>query len=236
VTGQDDRKTGIPSGVPTQGDSVRMGLTEDAKFARLLDPAYMQRLQKVADESRMHGELFATAGFVLREAAGLDLEGEHGKRTPYRFVKMLQELTTPEEFEFTVFDNNGIDEMIIIRDIPYVSVCQHHVIPFHGLAHVAYIPSKKIAGLSKFARTVKYFAKRLQVQEQLTNQVASFLEEKLEPAGVAVVIDGHHLCMTIRGVQAPGAQTRTAEMRGVFSDHTKTAKQEFLSSINGKGQ
>lgn len=225
---------GIPPGVPTQGDSVHMGLTEDAKFAKLLDPTFMAKMAEATSESRMHGELFATAGFVLREAAGLDPDSEHGKRTPYRFVKMLQELTTPEEFEFTTFENDT-DEMITVGDIPFVSLCMHHIVPFMGHAFVGYVPDKLQAGLSKLARTVKYHAASLQTQERLTNQVADSLEQKLEPKGVAVVLRGEHMCMSIRGVQTPGALTTTAAMRGVFADHARTAKAEFLTWINGKG-
>jgi GTP cyclohydrolase IA len=178
--------------------------------------------------------LGAAAVKVLTEAAGLDITSPHGQRTPVRFLQMLKELTTPEAFNFTVFENDrGIDEMITVQAIPFASLCNHHVIPFVGYAHIAYVPDKYIAGLSKFARAVKYFSRQLQVQENLTHDIANFLEQKLDPQGLAVIMEAEHMCMTLRGAQAPGTKTRTADMRGCFSDHTKTAKSEFLATING---
>jgi GTP cyclohydrolase I len=123
--------------------------------------------------------------------------------------------------------------MIVQRDIPFVSLCNHHVLPFIGVAHIGYIPSDKNVGLSKFGRVVHHFARRLQVQERMTTQISSFLSGALNPVGLAVVVEAEHLCMTIRGVQVPGTRTSTQKMTGVFADHTKTAKMEFLSRING---
>lgn len=172
------------------------------------------------------------AKYLLRNTCHLK-DDEHSKDTPRRFVEMLRELTTPEPFEFRMFPSDDADQMIIIRNIPFVSLCNHHVIPFVGKAHIGYIPDGQIAGLSKFARVVNYYAKGLQVQERLTKQIADFLEEKLKPKGVAVTMEATHLCMTIRGVQAPGTLTYTAAMRGYFIDHDRTAKMEFLQRING---
>lgn len=174
------------------------------------------------------------AEYVLRGTTGWE-DDKHGANTPSRFVRMLKELTTPEEFEFTTFANVDpkIDEMVVIRNIPFVSLCNHHVIPFFGEAHIAYVPDTKIAGLSKFARTVRYYSKALQVQERLTNQISDLINEELDPLGAAVVLEAEHLCMTIRGAQSPGTKTRTARMTGVFADHEKTAKAEFLSAVNG---
>jgi GTP cyclohydrolase I len=157
----------------------------------------------------------------------------HGKDTPRRFVQMLKELTTPEPIKWTVFPSEGIDEMITVRDIPFTSVCEHHVIPFLGMAHIGYIPDQLLPGLSKTARVVQHFAKRLQVQERLTRQVADFLDYQLRPHGVIVVMDAEHLCMTVRGVQVPGAKTRTTAVKGRFADHERTAKAEFMSGLNG---
>lgn len=154
----------------------------------------------------------------------------HMERTPARFANMLLELTTPVAFEFTTFPST-IDEMVVVQDIPFYTLCAHHIIPFFGYAHVAYVPDGTIAGLSKFARTVKYFAKGLWVQEELTAQIADFLEQKLQPRGVAVVMQAEHLCMTMRGVQVPGAKTTTSAMRGVFLDPEREARAEFLSLI-----
>lgn len=174
----------------------------------------------------------AMAEYFLHHVVGLDLASPHARKTPERFVKMLRELTTPEKFEFTTFPSTS-DEMIIVRNIPFTSSCSHHIIPFIGMAHIGYVPNYLIAGLSKFARAVRFFSRQLQVQEELTNDIANFLEEQLDPMGVAVVMEAEHLCMTVRGAQSPGTKTYTAAMRGVFSDHTKTAKAEFLGRING---
>lgn len=171
------------------------------------------------------------ARYVLEKTTGLDVMSPHGEKTPARFIAMLRELTTPEEFEFTRFATTQQD-MVVVKDINFVSLCNHHVIPFMGVAHVAYVPNEYVAGLSKIARTVHYNARQLQVQEDLTNDIADFIEENLEPLGVAVAIEAEHLCMTIRGVQAPGTKTYTATMRGVFADHDKTAKAEFLQVIH----
>jgi GTP cyclohydrolase I len=167
----------------------------------------------------------------LKKTTGLDTETPHGKDTPKRFAAMLRELTTPEEFTFTTFPSNGMDEMITIGPIPFVSVCNHHVIPFVGNVWVGYIPNGQMAGLSKFARLVRAKAKSLQVQEQLTVDIADALELELGPRGVAVVVKAEHFCMTVRGVQTPGVLTTTSAMRGVFADHNRTAKAEFLDSI-----
>jgi GTP cyclohydrolase I len=170
---------------------------------------------------------------------GLDMSTEHGKDTPKRFAQMLEDLTackysSGEHMETCIkwktFESTN-DEMIVVQDITFTSVCNHHVVPFMGVAHVAYVPHRRIAGLSKFARVVRHFARRLQVQEQLTTDIADYLGGHLEPAGVGVIIKAEHLCMTIRGVESPGTKTTTSAMRGVFADHARTAKAEFLSFI-----
>jgi len=171
------------------------------------------------------------AAELLRRVAGLEPNHPQHADTPRRFVSALKELTTPEEFKFTTFDTLH-NEMIVQKDIPFVSLCQHHILPFHGVAHVAYVPNTKMAGLSKLARCVRYHAASLQVQEDLTAEIAHDLDEQLEPRGVGVVMEAEHMCMTIRGVQVPGTRTYTACMKGVFGDHDKTAKAEFLSRIN----
>jgi GTP cyclohydrolase I len=177
-------------------------------------------------------DLEETARELLVSTTGLDPNSEHGKKTPRRFVDMLMELTTPKEFEFTTFDNTDhVDEMVVVAGIPFYTLCEHHVIPFFGQAHVAYVPNASIAGLSKFSRAVQYFAKGLWTQEGLTIAIADFLEDRLEPMGLGVVMKAEHLCMSMRGVQTPGALTTTAAMRGVFADHGRTAKAEFLEAI-----
>ena len=155
---------------------------------------------------------------------------QHLQDTPMRFRKMLQELTTKEEFTFTTFETTS-DEMVIVQDIPFYTFCAHHILPFHGKAHVAYVPQGKLCGLSKLARSVQYFAAGLNVQEELNNSITDFLEAHLDPKGVGVVMLAEHLCMTMRGVQVPGTITTTSSMRGCFLDPTKGARQEFLQLI-----
>lgn len=155
---------------------------------------------------------------------------EHLRGTPARFVKMLQEMTKQEPFEFTTFETRS-DEMIIVKDIDFVSLCAHHIIPFMGKCHIGYVPSGRIAGLSKFVRAVRMKAKTLTVQEELTTDIANFIYGELEPKGIAVVMEAEHLCMTIRGAQAPGTKTITSSMSGVFADHTREARNEFLQLI-----
>lgn len=172
---------------------------------------------------------------VLAVHAGLDLSTEHGRDTPLRFVDMLDELTDCRDcdgscMKWKTFEED-VDQMIVVNRIPFSSVCNHHVVPFVGFAWIGYIPDGTVAGLSKFARVTKHFARRLQVQERLTDQIAYFLETHLTPKGVIVVLEAEHLCMTIRGTQTPGTTTRTVVTRGVFSDHSRTAKAEFLGGI-----
>lgn len=156
---------------------------------------------------------------------------DHRAETPKRFVQALTELTTRQDFKFTTFPNSGNDEMVVVDNIGFVSLCAHHVLPFFGVAHVAYIPREKIAGLSKLPRTVKNLAKGLHVQEELTTEIAEFLEENLQPLGLGVIMKGRHMCMEIRGVKAEGSVTTTSAMRGVFLDPSKGARQEFQSLI-----
>jgi GTP cyclohydrolase I len=171
---------------------------------------------------------------LLQSVAGLDPTSPHGQDTARRFVEMLQFLTTPQEIKFTTFPNTeGLNEMVTMKDIQFYALCNHHLAPFFGVAHVAYIPGDKIVGLSKLARAVKELAKGLKVQEELTQNIADYLEDKLRPMGVAVVMEARHLCMEMRGIQMVGATTTTSAMRGVYSDHSRTAKAEFMSIIRG---
>lgn len=224
----------MPSSDPLAGLSSESRKHFDDVIAHYADaiiptPGLVERMRQDA----LQAEAVDAAATLLSLTAGLEVSSDHGKETPERFVNMLREMTTRPEIKWKTFPNNGMDEMIITRHIPFVSLCNHHVLPFIGHAVIGYIPDKLIAGLSKFARVVHYFSHALQVQEELTKQVADFLEQELEPLGVAVVFEAEHLCMTIRGAQAPGARTYTAAMRGRFADHTKTAKAEFLARTNG---
>ncbi len=152
--------------------------------------------------------------------------------TPKRYVKFLREFLTPQEFKFSTFDSEGYDQMIIQTNIPFYSLCEHHLAPFFGIGHIAYIPNKKqIVGLSKLARVLDQFANRFQNQERITMQVAEFLTEKLQPRGVAVMLKATHLCMAMRGVEKHDTWTITSEMKGVFLNEP-SCKNEFLQLIN----
>lgn len=156
--------------------------------------------------------------------------------TPQRVAKMyIEELCSGYEVDveglFTTFGNEGYDGMIIVKDIPLVSLCEHHLVPFVGHAHVGYFPNGKVVGLSKIARVVSAYSRRLQIQERLTNQIAVAMEKYLTPRGVIVVLSAEHLCMTIRGVQAPGTKTITSAVKGLYNENKEQEKEEFLRLI-----
>lgn len=155
---------------------------------------------------------------------------DHRAETPKRFVSALKDLTERQFFKFTTFPATSQD-MITLAPIPFYTLCAHHVVPFHGNAYVSYVPDQKLAGLSKFVRAVRWCAKGFWVQEELTADIADFLEENLSPLGVGVVLKAEHMCMSMRGVQVPGVVTTTSAMRGVYADHTRTAKAEFMEII-----
>jgi GTP cyclohydrolase I len=165
----------------------------------------------------------------LLVALGADLEDEGLRDTPRRVASAYAELLTPKPFNLTTVPNDeGYDELVLARDIPFHSLCMHHMLPFHGVAHVAYLPGDRIIGLSKLARVVELFARDLQVQERLTVQVADWLQTHLAPKGVGVVIEAEHLCMSLRGVQKPGARTVTSALHGLVREDSRT-RQEFLA-------
>ncbi len=170
---------------------------------------------------------------------GEDPEREGLKRTPERVEKSLRFLTegygkdVQKIIERAVFEEK-CDEMVILKDIDIFSMCEHHLLPFYGKCHVAYIPDGKILGLSKIPRIIEVFSRRLQVQERLTNQIAECLTDALKPKGVAVVIEALHLCMCMRGVEKQNALTITSSMLGVFKSDSRT-RMEFMSFIKGKG-
>jgi GTP cyclohydrolase I len=165
----------------------------------------------------------------LLAAVGADLESDSLRHTPRRMADTYAELLTPEPFDLTTFANDeGYDELIVMRDIPFQSLCMHHVLPFHGVAHIAYLPAERILGLSKLARVVELYARDLQLQERLTTQIAGWLQEQLQPKGVGVVLEAEHLCMSLRGVQKPGAETVTSALHGLVRDDPRT-REEFLS-------
>jgi GTP cyclohydrolase I len=169
----------------------------------------------------------AAAGALLA-ALGVDLGGVMG-RTPARMARALEELLTPRPFDLTTFPNDeGYRQMVIERDIPFTSLCEHHFLPFTGRAYVAYLPGERILGLSKLARVVEMFACRPQVQERLTQQVADWLHGQLKPAGTGVVVVAEHLCMTLRGARAGGTTTVTSALHGVLLNDPR-ARGEFFA-------
>jgi GTP cyclohydrolase I len=177
----------------------------------------------------MDYERMESAVAELLDALGVDLTDESLQDTPRRVAAAYSELLTPLPFEPTTFPNDeGYDELVVARSIPFHSLCEHHLLPFHGVAHVAYLPGDRIVGLSKLGRVVESFARRLQVQERMTVQIADWIEEYLEPRGVGVVLEAEHLCMSLRGVQKPGTMTVTSALHGIVRDDART-RQEFLA-------
>jgi GTP cyclohydrolase I len=165
----------------------------------------------------------------LLRALGADLEHEGLQDTPRRMADAFAELLTPQPFAPTTFPNDdGYDQLIVAGAIPFHSLCMHHLLPFHGVAHIGYLPGERIIGLSKLGRVVELFGRDLQIQERMTTQIADWLERTLEPRGVGVVLEAEHLCMSLRGVQKPGARTVTSALRGVVRDDART-RQEFLA-------
>jgi GTP cyclohydrolase I len=191
-------------------------------LSKLVEPVDLERIQRAVRE--------------VIAAIGEDPDREGLRGTPERVARMYAELfeglrADPKELLSVGFEV-GHDEMVILKDIPFYSVCEHHFMPFHGVAAVGYIPDGRIVGLSKLARLVDAYARRPQIQEQLTGQIADTLMEALRPDGVAVVIEAEHLCMTARGVKKPGSRMVTSATRGLFrkSDVTRA---EFLSLVRG---
>jgi len=174
----------------------------------------------------------AAAQFL--DALGVDCSGESTAETPRRMAEAYAEMLTPREFEMTTFTNEeNYRGLLVVENIPVRSVCEHHLLAFTGVAHVGYLPGQRILGLSKFARVVEMFAKRPQVQERLTQQIANWLEEQLRPCGVGVVIEAEHTCMTLRGALAEGTATRTTATTGELQTDP-ALRREFLESIPGR--
>ena len=167
----------------------------------------------------------------LLGAFGVDLSGESLAETPARVARAYAEMLSPQPFDLTTFPNDeAYDELIVIRDIPFHSLCEHHLLPFIGVAHIGYLPGSRILGLSKFARVVEHFARRLQVQERLTSQIAQWLNQNLSPRGVGVVLEAEHLCMSLRGVRAGGTRTVTSALHGTVR-HDERTRSEFLALV-----
>jgi GTP cyclohydrolase I len=171
----------------------------------------------------------ADAAAAFLSALGVDLGADGLAETPARMARAYAELLTPQQFQLTTFANDeGYDELVLARAIPIRSLCEHHLLPFVGVAHVGYLPGRRILGLSKLARVVELFARGAQVQERLTRQIAGWLTDRLRPRGVGVVIEAEHLCMTLRGVRAAGSTTVTSTMLGALRD-SPASRAEFIA-------
>jgi GTP cyclohydrolase I len=176
------------------------------------------------EEAVDHARRFLSALGVRCDAPGT-------METPRRMAEAFRAMLSSPEFDLTTFPNaEGYDELVIVRDLPVRSVCEHHVLPFTGLAHIGYVPGERILGLSKFARVVEMFARRPQIQERLTVQIADWLVAGLAPRGVGVVVEAEHLCMTMRGVHATGTTTSTSAFRGLLQERPQS-RAEFLVGI-----
>ncbi|AZM79606.1 GTP cyclohydrolase I FolE [Streptomyces sp. NPDC005395] len=186
-------------------------------------------LQVIEDVTGPDLEAAERAAREFLAALGIMVDSEGTRDTPGRMARGYAELLTARPFRMTTFPNDeGYDELVLARDIPVRSVCQHHMLPFVGKAHVGYLPGTRILGLSKLARVVEHFACRPQVQERLTKQTADWLAEQLRPRGVGVVVEAEHTCMTLRGVQATGSKTVTSTMLGTLRDDP-ASRHEFLA-------
>lgn len=175
------------------------------------------------------------AAVHLLDALGIPTETEGLRGTAGRMARAYAELFSAPAFDMTTFPNDeDYDELVLARDIPVRSVCEHHLLPFAGVAHVAYLPGARIVGLSKLARVVRHFAARPQMQERLTKQVAGCLQDMLQPEGVGVVIEAEHTCMTLRGVGAAGSSTITSALLGTLRDDARS-RQEFFALAGHRG-
>ncbi len=188
-----------------------------------LDGTQQEKLDRIAHHVR-----------GILSALGLDLKDPNLAETDLRVAKMYIEmfhgLSEGAEPKVTTFPNEeGYNHMVMEKQIPFYSMCAHHLVPFYGHAHIAYIPNERILGLSKFSRILEFYAKRPQLQERITEQVVTFLQEKLQPKGAMVVIEARHLCVEMRGVKKPGALTVTSALRGIF--HQKPVREEFLDLL-----
>lgn len=194
------------------------------------------RLRVVRRQPQRDLDAAERAAADLLTALGVDLDSDSLRDTPGRMARAYAELLTPRPFRPTTFANDeGYDELVLARSIPIRSVCEHHLLPFVGVAHVGYLPGERILGLSKLARVVELFAHGLQVQERLTKQIARWLQDELAPRGAGVIIEAEHLCMTLRGVQATGATTVTSTLLGTLREDARS-RAEFLALAGVRNQ
>lgn len=185
----------------------------------------------IADGGRAISVVRAEAAVTeLLIALGRDVTSEHLADTPRRVAASLLEMLTPRDVTMTTFPNDeGYEGLVLVRDIPFHSLCEHHMLPFRGVAHVGYVPGERLVGLSKLARVVELFARDLQVQERLTRQISEYLTINLSPRGVGVVLEAEHLCMTMRGAQATGSMTTTTAFTGVLAKDNAMRRQFRLA-------
>jgi GTP cyclohydrolase IA len=199
---------------------------------RIIDTHPALRVVHEVDDVDLTAAERAAADFL--HALGVDTSGEAMSGTPGRMARAYAEFFSPRPFNLTTFPNEeGYDELVLARNIPMRSVCQHHLLPFTGVAHVGYLPGDRILGLSKLARIVEHFAARPQVQERLTKQIADWLTEQLDPRGVGVVIEAEHTCMTLRGVRAAGSNTVTSTLLGTLREDARS-RNEFFALTRGE--
>ena len=192
-------------------------------------PAATARALRLTGNDGIDIEAAEDAVRDLMQALGLPTDDPVMAKTPGRVARAYAEMLSPREFGVTTFPNEeGYDELVVARDIPFTSLCEHHLLPFTGTAAVGYLPGNRILGLSKLARVVEMFARRTQVQERMTTQIAGWLDQHLQPRGVGVVLRAEHTCMTIRGVQARGSSTVTSALLGVLRDDSRT-RSEFMT-------
>jgi GTP cyclohydrolase I len=201
-------------------------------FYAVIDKRYQYQNVWVEFPWEVESEMPAEDAVVrILQSIGEDVNREGIKDTPKRYIKFLHEFLSPAEFNMTTFDSESYDEMIIQKDIPFYSLCEHHVLPFIGTGTIAYIPDKKIIGLSKLARVLEKFSHRLQNQERLTQQVANYLQDNLNPIGVAVTIKARHLCMEMRGIKKHDVYTITSCLKGEFLNDLKARSEYFKNTI-----
>ena len=187
------------------------------------------RVERHDSRGTIDVEAAEAAAADLLTALGIDVAAPATVATPGRMARALAEMLTPPDFDMTTFPNDeGYDELVLVQDIPVQSLCQHHMLPFVGVAHVGYLPGERILGLSKLARTVEFHARHAQTQERLTQRVADHLRHSLAAKGVGVVVEAEHTCMSLRGVRAPGSRTVTSALFGRLRDDPST-RAEFLA-------
>lgn len=210
------------SATPGRGGTVMTAISVPAR-----DSAPPLRIAPVPPAVDLLAAARGAAQFL--KALGVSLDAEAMTETPFRMARAYAEMLSPAAFDLTTFPNDeNYDELVLARAIPLTSVCEHHMLPFAGVAHVGYLPGQRILGLSKLVRVVELFARRPQIQERLTKQVADWLQGQLQPAGVGVVIEAEHMCMSLRGVRAAGNSTVTSTLLGTMREDPRS-RAEFLA-------